>query len=175
MSSVLGRLVEGLIAGILAPSWIWTLAPWVYSRWRGDPRPSFPELPLAPRPGSDGAAFADSLRQGIQQVLPGVAFKAGQEPLEVDLTSPILGSGECVVISWDSPSPGGDTIYVSFIGFAGEDLFYECETGGGYEEAFWVAVGFLRSGAQRRDGRAWIFVPEVGLWRVVGDTVPLGR
>ena len=38
-------------------------------------------------------------------------------------------------------------------------------------EVFWIVVGYLRDGVERRQGRAWVYLAEMGLWHAYSGSV----
>ncbi len=167
-----GRALSWVVWLAIAVGWGLILLPGMVKRLRRDPQPHFPLVPLAQPLGHDGSANASFFWEAVRSVVSGAVSAPGEEPNEVWVTSSALARGEGVVLSWDEWGPTVDagTFYVDLTELGGE-AFYELDVDTDVSEVFWIVVGYLRDGVERRQGRAWVYLAEVGLWHAYSGSV----
>lgn len=167
-----GQALSWVVWLAIAVGWGLILLPGMVKRLRRDPQPRFPPVPLAQPLGHDGSANVSFFREAVRSVVPGAVSTPVEEPNEIWVTSSALARGEGAVLSWDEWGPTGDagTFYVDLTELGGE-AFYELDVDTDVSEVFWIVVGYLRDGVERRQGRVWVYLAEVGLWHAYSGSV----
>lgn len=158
-------LVVGGSAAVLLPA--------IVKKFRRDPVPAFPPVPLAGPIGSDSAANVMLLAEAITTAVPGTVLAPTDEPHAMSVRG-ASGDGCEVTLTADSDGKSSDrgAFWMTLSGM-GADGHFDLSADWPVSSAFWLAVGYLREGFVARGGQRWVHVQEVDMWHPLSAERPV--